>query len=225
MEFEVVDFNGAERYYSGAGTPEWADLEEVIAKMPLHLQGSLQAGKVGSAIFDPKATNLHIKRATQERGWRSIPVPAGLQAFGKDWDGGKRGTLGEWQFSNCPFLCNNCVRSEVVYKAGIVLPGVSPLRGLVIVTKSGLFPASNSSLYYEQARAQLDAATQVNAFTIPIRLVGLTIKSQVDQYNAVWTDYTDRTSRTTVRTARITTSVTWTGSRKYGNRSARFRAS
>jgi hypothetical protein len=225
VDFEVVDFNGAESYYNGAGMPEWADLEEVIAKMPLHLKGSLQAGRIGSAIFDPIATNLHIKRATQERGWRSIPVPARLRAFGKDWDGGKGGTLGEWQFSNYPFLCNNCVRSEVVYKAGIPLPGLHPVQCLVIVTRSGLFPASQSTLYYEQASAQLAAATQVNTFTIPIRLVGLMIKTQVDQYDAVWTEYTDRTSRTTVRTARITMDVTWTGSGRYGNRSARFTAS
>jgi hypothetical protein len=99
------------------------------------------------------------------------------------------------------------------------------VRGLVIITKSGLFPASNSSLYYEQARAQLAAATQFNAFTIPIRLVGLTIKSQVDRFDAVWTEYTDRTSRTALRTARITTKVTWTRPRKYGNRVALFTSS
>ena len=220
MEFEIVDFNGAEAYYKGPGMSEWADLEAVIAQMPIYLQGSLQAGKVGLAIFDPKATNLHIKSATHERGWRIIPVPADLRAFGNDWDGGKRGTLGEWQFSNYPFLWHNCIRSEAVYKAGLSLPGLSAIKGLVIVTKSGLFPASNSSLYYEQARAQLAAATQFNAFTIPIRLVGLTIKSQVDRVDAVWTEYTDRTSRTVLRTAHITTRVTWTGLRKYGNQSA-----
>ena len=65
------------------------------------------------------------------------------------------------------------------------------LQGSLQAGKGGLFPSSNSSLYYEQARAQLAAATQFNAFTIPIRLVGLTIKSQVDQFDAVWTEYTD----------------------------------
>jgi hypothetical protein len=225
VEFEVADFNGGESYYSGGGMPEWADLEAVINEMPLFLQGSLQAGKVGSAIFDPKATNLHIKHASQARGWRTIPVPADLRAFGNEWDGGKRETLGEWQFSNYPFLWNNCIRSEAVYKAGISLPGLSAVRGLIVITKSGLFPASNSSLYYEQAKAQLAAATQFDAFSIPIRLVGLTISSNVDQAEAVWTEYTDRTSRTALRKAQITTRVTWRPKlRKYGNRSAVFTA-
>ena len=216
MDFEVVDFNNAESYYAGAGLPEWADLELVITKMPLYLHGSLQAGKVGSAVFDPKGTNRHLRRSTQELGWRLIPVPADLRAFGTDWDGGKRETLAEWQFSNYPFLWNNCIRSEAVYKTGLELPG--------LVTKSGLFPASNSSLYFEQAGAQLAAATKFNAFTIPIRLVGLTIKSQPDQYEAIWTEYTDRTSRTALRTVQVSTSVTWTGTRRYGNRAALFSA-
>jgi hypothetical protein len=190
--------------------------------MPLHLQGSLQAKKVGSAIFDPKATNSHLRRATQERGWRVIPVPSDLRAFGNEWDGGKRGTLAEWQFSNYPFLWNNCIRSEAVYKSGLRLPGLDAIKGLVIVTKSGLFPASNSSLYYEQAKAQLAAATKFDAFTIPIRLVGLTIASQVDRYDAIWTEYSDRTSRTILQTAHITTTVTWAKRRKYGNLAALF---
>jgi hypothetical protein len=225
VEFEVADFNRAEGYYNDRGRSEWADLEMIITEMPLFLQGSLQAGKVGSAIFDPKATNLHIKRASQVRGWRTIPVPPDLRAFGNDWDGGKGETLGEWQFSNYPFLWNNCIRSEAVYKAGMSLPGLKEVRGLVIITKSGLFPASNSSLYYEQARAQLAAATQFNAFTIPIRLVGLTIKSQANRFDAVWTEYADRTSRTALRTSRITTTVTWMRTRKYGNRAAIFTSS
>ncbi len=58
MEFLVADFNGSEGYYGGAGAPEWADLVEVIGKMPLYLQGSLQSGKIGEAIFDPKPPTL-----------------------------------------------------------------------------------------------------------------------------------------------------------------------
>jgi len=54
----VADFNGSEGYYGGAGAPEWADLVEVIGKMPLYLQGSLQSGKIGEAIFDPKPPTL-----------------------------------------------------------------------------------------------------------------------------------------------------------------------
>ena len=225
MDFEVVDFNGAERYYHGSGAREWTDLNEIVTEMPLYLQGSLQAGRIGSAVFDPKATNLHLKGETQARGWRTIPVPRDLKAFGNDWDGGKSETLAEWQFSNYPFLCNNCTRSEIVHKTRLKLPEMSPIKGLIIVTKSGLFPAAQSSLYFEQAEAQLASATALGIFTIPIRLVGLTNKSQVVEYEAVWTEYADRTSRTALRKVRIRTKVTWTAMRKFGNRSARFTSS
>ncbi len=163
-----------------------------------------------------------MTRATRERGWRTIPVPADLREFGHDWDAAKRETLAEWQFSNYPFLWNNCIRSEAVYKAGVELPELGVVKGLVVVTKGGLFPASNSSLYFEQARAQFAAATNFNAFTIPIRLVGLTIEPQVDRYQAIWTEYADRTSRTALRTAQVTISVTWTEKRRYGHRAALF---
>ncbi len=222
MDFDVADFNGADSYYSADGAREWADIQSVISDMHLYLQGSLQAGKVGSAIFDPKASNLYLKSATHTRGWRTVPVPAGLREFGNDWDGGKRETLAEWQFSNYPFLWNNCIRSEAVYKTQLRLPGLELIKGLIIVTKSGIFPASNSSLYFEQAKAQLTAATAFDALTIPIRLVGLTIESGVLNYNAIWNEYVDRTSRTATRTAEIETRVTWKRRGKYGNPTASF---
>ena len=43
MDFEVVDFNGAERYYHGSGAREWTDLNEIVTEMPLYLQGRAQA--------------------------------------------------------------------------------------------------------------------------------------------------------------------------------------
>jgi hypothetical protein len=44
---------------------------------------------------------------------------------------------------------------------------------VVIITKARMFPASNSTLYYEQARQQLTALTQNRVFDVPMRLVGL----------------------------------------------------
>jgi hypothetical protein len=35
-------------------------------------------------------------------------------------------------------------------------------------------PASNSTLYYEQAKNQLDALSNYSVFSIPVRLIGLT---------------------------------------------------
>lgn len=78
----------------------------------------------------------------------------------------------EVQFSNYPFLLNNAMRSELLFKSKTPLTGEPPTM-IVIITKAKLFPASNSTLYYEQARSQLGALVGNAVLEVPIRLVGL----------------------------------------------------
>jgi hypothetical protein len=59
-----------------------------------------------------------------------------------------------------------------------------------------MFPSSNSTLYYEQARKQLDELSKHNVIKIPIRLIGLFEKMN-DTVPALWTQYSsNRYSRT-----------------------------
>lgn len=221
MHFEIADFNGAEDYFAVRGAAEWADLQQCVEELPLLLQASDQKGKAGQPIFDPKATNAFLTAASQHRGWHKVPVPAGLTEFGTDWDGGKNETIAEWQFSNYPFLWNNVIRSEGVFLNKTKLHGLKPVQALVEITKSGLFPASNSTLYYEHARAQLLAATSFGSFEIPIRLVGLFIPEHIATIAGGWTRYPSRYSR--VGDIEETTfKVTWGKPSKYGCRPARF---
>jgi hypothetical protein len=208
MEFLWQDFNGAETYFGGAGKKQWAEIAEIVAAMPLHLQASDQARRVGSPIFDPKGTNAHLTDTAKVRGWESVPVPKQLTVFGVDWDAGKSGCLAEWQFSNYPFLWNNVIRTEAVFKSKTDLPVVGVTNALIVVTKSGIFPASNSTLYFEQAAAQLDVVIKLQAFTVPIRLVGLTLTKDCKSTGAVWTKYGGRYHRDGERTDR-TFSVSW----------------
>ena len=69
-------------------------------------------------------------------------------------------------------MLNNTVRSELFYKAKTPLAG-KPIEVAVIVTKAKMFPASNSTLYYEQGKKQLTALAKNHVFDVPIRLVGL----------------------------------------------------
>jgi hypothetical protein len=195
VDFVFDDFNGAAAYYDGAGAGEWSDLSRIVEGLPISLQASQQAGIGGRPIFDPKATNAFLNAEAARLGWRVIPVPAALKEFGTDWDGGKGGTLAEWQFSNYPFLWNNIIRSEAVYKGKVHLGGLGQIEGLVIVTKGGLFPSSNSTLYYEQAKAQVKAVTALGAFSIPIRLVGLTILQGTPTIDVMWSEYPERYCR------------------------------
>jgi hypothetical protein len=220
---EICDFNGAAEYFAQDGASEWAQIAEIIDNLIPNFQQSRQAGIWGTPIFDPKATNVALSHAALAMGWRAVPVPAELQAFGDDWDGGKNRTLAEWQFSNYPFLWNNVIRTEAVFQQGISLVGVEKVEALLIVTKSGVFPSSNSSLYYEQAKAQLDVVTTLDVFDVPIRLVGLAIPPEEDRFDAAWTTYADRTSRTVVETLSCEIAVTWTGkASKYGAPTAVF---
>lgn len=216
MEFVWRDFNGADTYFNGAGRKEWDEIATIVSEMPLHLQASDQAGKVGRPIFDPKGTNAHLTDAAGRRDWKAVPVPGALTVFGDDWDAGKNNTLAEWQFSNYPFLWNNVIRTEAVFKSKTILPVVGEAKALVVVTKSGIFPSSNSTLYYEQAAAQLDLVTEFQAFSVPIRLVGLTLPKGVISTDAVWSEYGGRYHREGERAGKLFTVVWKKATKKYG---------
>jgi hypothetical protein len=148
--------------------------------MPLHIKPSDQAKIQGNPIFDPVGSNQYIKNALVKLGWHSnILIPVKYRFLGKDVDFGKSGIILESQFSNYPFLLNNLLRSELFFKGSIHFAGNST-KLLVIITKAQMFPASNSTLYYEQAVQQLTALTKNNVFDIPIRLIGL-----FEQKNAI----------------------------------------
>jgi hypothetical protein len=223
VDFLLRDFNGADSYFAGVGAPEWADIEAVLTEMKPHFQPSDQARKIGSPIFDPKGTNAALNRGVRARGWMPVPVPEELTMFGLDWDAGKASTLAEWQFSNYPFLWNNVIRTEAVVVGDVQLSGVGTTEALIVVTKSGGFPASNSTLYYEQAEAQLDAVLSKGAFSLPVRLVGLTVPVDAEEIDAVWSTYSGRYARTPRTRADVKMAIRWgTRARKYGTRPGRF---
>jgi hypothetical protein len=198
VKLQTQDFNDAAtiiaRKYAGA----WNELEEVLTAMPLHLKASDQAGIQGTPIFDAVGTNEHVKRELRTRGWDSgIPIPVEYRFLGTDVDFGKSGVVAEVQFSNYPFLLNNLMRSELLYKTRVDLTG-DPTGLLVVVTKARMFPASQSTLYYEQAVQQVDALANNGVFDIPIRLVGL-FEDIPATVRARWTEYhAPRYSRTVV---------------------------
>ena len=80
-----------------------------------------------------------------------IPIPAEYDFLGTGIDFGSQGMLIEVQFSNYPFLLNNTVRSELFWQAKIPLAH-KHTEVVVIITKAHMFPASNSTLYYEQGK-------------------------------------------------------------------------
>ena len=224
MAYAFTDYNGAETLFRGRGEPakRWRELAAVLDSLPVYLQGSDQDRKVGTPIFDPKATNAHLTVASKAVGWCPIAVPPALTMFGDDWDAGKGSVLAEWQFSNYPFLWNNIIRTEAVFQGKVALEGMSPVAGLVVVTKSGMFPSSNSTLYYEQAAAQINAVSTLRAFQVPIRLVGITLAIECVEVDAVWTKYPGRYARQKGIVTNALFSVTWGKAGKYGGQPARL---
>jgi hypothetical protein len=195
MEVQFTDFNGADAAIAQSFPDEWQSLFDSLQAMPLHLKASDQAGIQGKAIFDPVGTNEHIASALHARGWRSkIVIPEAFSFLGTDVDFAKNGTVVEAQFSNYPFLLNNVIRSELFFRSGTIFHQ-KPSSLIFLVTKAGMFPASNSTLYYEQGVSQLQALAQHEVFTVPIRLVGLF--SPMGEVMAKWSVYSSsRYSRT-----------------------------
>ena len=141
--------------------------------MPVFLKASDQAGIQGSLIFDPVGTNEYIKHAMSRLSWKTnLSIPSDYDFLGTDVDFFKAGLLAEAQFSNYPFLLNNVVRSEIFVKGAVRFDG-TVVDAVVIVTKAHMFPSSNSTLYYEQAKRQLQALARHRVLSVPLRLVGL----------------------------------------------------
>ena len=137
--------------------------------------------------------------ALQERGWTTrIPIPAQHSALGTDVDYGIHGVLGEGQFSNYPFLLNNVMRTNVFHQKQVLFSHVGRVAASIIVTKVRALPASNSTLYYEQACKQMEFMREAGVLTVPTRLVGL--GAEIGRpLEAVFSVYAARQSRT-VRT-------------------------
>ena len=198
MLISVTDFNSAENVFSGPLQPQWDELEKVLCAMPLHVKASDQAGIQGRAIFDPVGTNYHIKAALTALGWgTNVPIPVDYAFLGTDVDFFKSGLLVEAQFSTYAFLPNNTLRAELFFKAGTLFAG-SAVQAIAVITKGRMFPAANSTLYYEQAVKQLSSLAKHKVFDIPLRVVGLTEKTGTPITVKVTTYDEPRYSRTVV---------------------------
>lgn len=209
------DFNGVNLKIDEKYRDQWTEIEQIIEGMPLHVKASDQAGIQGEPIFDAVGTNAYLKEALKESGWQAnIPIPKKYRFLGTDVDFGKGGVIIEVQFANYPFLLNNLLRSELLYKARVPLADESP-ELLVIVTKARMFPASNSTLYFEQAVRQVSALAENDVFEVPIRVIGL-FEAEGSVVDAVWTEYENpRYSRKAVvrehREFRVLSSKSGTG--------------
>ncbi len=201
MDLVIHDFNDVSTALTGA-RDAWLQLEAVLQQMPLHLKASDQSGIQGRAIFDPVGTNEYVKsrlEALPTPGWRTnVQIPAEFDFLGTDVDFINGSLLVEAQFSNYPFLLNNVIRSELFVKGQVALSS-KPISCVVIITKTHIFPASNSTLYYEQAVKQITALANAKVFDVPVRLVGLTAQPG-QTVPGVWTEYSaSRYSRTVSR--------------------------
>lgn len=207
MLIEYEDFNGAGQVIENGNKDLWRNIEEVLNEMPLHIKASDQAGIQGNPIFDPVGTNEYIKNNLKERGWEvNLSIPQRYAFLGTDVDFAKKGIISEAQFSNYPFLLNNLLRSEIFYKSNIKITHFN-VEMLIVITKAHMFPASNSTLYYEQGRNQLSALIDNKVFSVPIRLVGL-FEDKNSKADVMYTEYSaPRYSRTVVRRERRTCQI------------------
>ena len=198
MILQYQDYNDSGEILCRSFQSLWDEIEAVLSAMPLHVKASDQRGIQGTLIFDPVGTNERIKCDLAAKGWlRNVTIPKANRPWGKDVDFCKAGILAEVQFSNYPFLLNNLLRSELFYQERHQFT-TEPVKVLVIITKAQMFRASNSTLYYEQAKDQIDSLARHNIFDVPLRIVGLFEEQRVTT-KAVLTQYAHRYSRTVVR--------------------------
>lgn len=93
-------------------------------------------------------------------------------------------------------------RSALLAKSGVDIRG-HRVKAVVIITKAHLFPASNSTLYYEQAVNQMREFTKHGVFDVPTRVAGLFEETGIPR-PAIWTEYPGRYSRSPKASRRVT---------------------
>lgn len=205
MDIKFTDFNGAKDSFERRHASLWDQVFRSLTSLPLHLKDSDQSGKQGSLIFDPVGTNFSIRESLTQENWvANVPVPKKFNFLGSGVDFVKNGVVVEVQFSNYPFLLNNAVRAELLFKSKENMAGAQ-IESLILITKGHMFPASNSTLYYEQGVNQLTELSRNDVLEIPIRLVGLF--SAFGTVSAKYTGYhAPRYSRTVIdRSDRLVT--------------------
>jgi len=179
-----TDYNDIQNYLGD----KWDKLLKTINSIPLHLKESDQEGLQGTLIFDPVGTNQIFQEKLETLGWSSkVKIPDEYEFLGTDVDFMQDDIILEVQFSNYPFLLNNVVRSFLFKKNEGSINNKSP-KGLILISKCKMFPSSNSTLYYEQGKKQLDVLASPNVFDLPIRLVGLNENTGSD-VECVFTKY------------------------------------
>jgi len=189
MKFYFHDYNYNKNFFDSK-KDTLDELNKIIDEQNIFLKNSDQKGKKETLIFDPIGTNNSLKELLESKNWEcNLKIPNNYNSLGKDIDFYKNNTLVEVQFSNYPFLLNNIIRSELFYKNSTILN--KTIEGLIVVTKVHAFPSSNSTLYYEQAKKQLDLLTKNNLFTIPTRLIGLTCDEN-KQNMITWSKYKEQ---------------------------------
>lgn len=187
MIIKFTDYNKANNLINNELQEEWKEILDELSSMPLYLKSSDQAGHVGNLIFNPVGSNEYIKNKLSKRKWSSKPLPKEYNFLGTDIDFEKNGIILEVQFSNYPFLSNNLLRSELFYRDRITFHNES-VKLLIIIAKAHMFPASNSTLYYEQAIKLLGALTDHDMLKMPVRVVGLFVDKQ-ERTPAKWIEY------------------------------------
>ena len=198
MRILTSDYNGSTRVIETECRKEWTEVKSVLKEIPLHLKSSGQASIQGTTIFDPVGTNEAIKNRLEARGWKTnVQIPTELRFLGTDVDFVKNATVVEVQFSNYPFLLNNILRAQLFHRRKLKLDSHA-IRLLIVITKTHIFPAANSTLYYEQGSRQLTSLTDYSLIDIPVRLVGLSVAIN-RQVKCIWSKYEERSRTPSVR--------------------------
>jgi hypothetical protein len=204
MYYRIADFNGADTLFNRSCSALWNEVDECLTALKLHVKQSDEAGRQGNLIFNPVGTNQELKDCLGEHDWQYLQLPEAYSFFGLGIDFDKQGAWIEAQFSNYPFLLNNILRAEVLYRDKVSPRGNHRFRGMIVITKAKHFPSSNSTLHFEQAVDHLNGLNRHKLFSVPTRLVGLDVEG--DSTQAVLTTYSSpRYSRTvtSARTVRI----------------------
>jgi len=202
MFLKYKDYNGASTVLAKTFDSEWQEINSVLSTMPLYLKDSDQDTKQGQPIFDPVANNIFIKEELIKSKWtQNASIPNKFRMWGKDVDFSKLGVLLEVQFSNYPFLLNNLIRSELFFREKISFTQQHEVKAVILITKMGILPSSNSTLYYEQATEQIDSLYSHNIFKVPLRIVGIGINDG-QTISTITSKYKARYSRDPLTTVR-----------------------
>ena len=152
MRFKMQSFNGGLEILLENYGIQLKDVQQVLTDSDYFVKLCFQKNRENELIFDPIATNAHLKAELEKRRWKSnVGFTVSGYGSGIGVDLYKKEVVTEIQFSHYTALDADLNRMERLYTGRLGLEGGRSVKVGILITVMKEWPTSQSVSHYDQA--------------------------------------------------------------------------